>query len=333
MKLKNILSVLLALVICLTFTGCDFSMLLPESTVSGADLIVSSSDSSESSEISASSPLLYKATDSDGNTVWLFGSIHVGRNDFYPLPDYVMDAYENSDALAVEVDIIAFEKDFIGQMNALQKLIFTDGTTIRDYVPEDTYNKAAQILKENNLYNSALDYYMPSLWSNFIDNCAYMQLDVDMNSGIDRYLLETAKNSGKEILEIESAELQYGVLGGFSDKLQLFLLESSVEAYGEIELMGEDIDKMLDLWASGNEKEFAEYLSESEIEDEEEKRLYEEYNQGLITERNAKMTDYAEKALKSGKEIFICVGAAHVVGDGAIAQELKSRGYNVEAVN
>jgi uncharacterized protein YbaP (TraB family) len=44
------------------------------------------------------------------------------------------------------------------------------------------------------------------------------------------------------------------------------------------------------------------------------------------------MADYAEEALKSGKEIFICVGAAHVVGEGAVADLLAQRGYTVELV-
>ena len=44
------------------------------------------------------------------------------------------------------------------------------------------------------------------------------------------------------------------------------------------------------------------------------------------------MTDYAVDALASGEEIFICVGAAHVVGDGAIADNLRELGYTVEVV-
>jgi uncharacterized protein YbaP (TraB family) len=44
------------------------------------------------------------------------------------------------------------------------------------------------------------------------------------------------------------------------------------------------------------------------------------------------MTEYAEEALKSGKEIFICVGAAHVVGEGAMAEQLRDLGYTVEIV-
>ncbi len=359
MKRTKIFALIMALVMCLAFSGCDLSLydldydFYDDSGSGGENLIIGESESdpvvsqpditdesvvsepvvSEPAEEGSSTPLLYKVTDSKGNVVWLFGSIHVGREDFYPLPDYVLDAYKNSDALAVEVDIIAFEKDFAAQMTAMQELIFTDGSKIKDYISDETYNKAVEILEENNLYNFAMDYYKPSLWSNFIDNCAYMQLDVDMEGGIDRYLLEDAKKSGKKILEVESAALQYGVLGGFSDELQVLLLESSIEAYGDLKAMDDDLNEMMDLWAKGDEKEFSEYLSaEGEFEDEEEERLYNEYNQALLIDRNKGMIDYAEKALLSGEEVFICVGAAHVVGEGGMAEELAALGYTVEIV-
>ena len=44
------------------------------------------------------------------------------------------------------------------------------------------------------------------------------------------------------------------------------------------------------------------------------------------------LADFAEQALSSGKEIFICVGAAHIVGDGAVADLMSQRGYTVERV-
>ena len=44
------------------------------------------------------------------------------------------------------------------------------------------------------------------------------------------------------------------------------------------------------------------------------------------------MTDFAEDALASGDEVFICVGAAHVVGEGAMADLLAKRGYTVTLV-
>jgi uncharacterized protein YbaP (TraB family) len=52
----------------------------------------------------------------------------------------------------------------------------------------------------------------------------------------------------------------------------------------------------------------------------------------MVTQRNISMADFAEEALDSGKEVFICVGAAHVVGPGAMADLLTQRGYTVEVI-
>ena len=89
----------------------------------------------------------------------------------------------------------------------------------------------------------------------------------------------------------------------------------------------------MDIWASGNEKEFAEYLSnEGEEMTDEEKEVYARYEQIMITDRNLAMASFAEDALKNGEEVFICVGSAHVVGEGAMAELLAERGYKVECI-
>lgn len=63
-----------------------------------------------------------------------------------------------------------------------------------------------------------------------------------------------------------------------------------------------------------------------------EKRAYDRYQQALVTDRNLNMADFAEEALLSGDEVFVCVGAAHIVGDGALADLLDRRGYTVELI-
>ena len=52
----------------------------------------------------------------------------------------------------------------------------------------------------------------------------------------------------------------------------------------------------------------------------------------MIADRNVFMTDYAENVLNSDDEVFICVGAAHVIGNGGIVDLLSQRGYQVELV-
>ncbi len=280
-----------------------------------------------------SKPLLYRVTDKKGNVVWLFGSIHVGRDDFYPLPKYVMNAYNGADVLAVEADIKAFEENTLLQMKLLRKMMYKDRTTIKDHIPKDVYNKAVKILEDNGMYVSVMDSYYPVIWSSLIDGIMIEKVGVKTELGIDSYLLNKAYEDGKKVSEVESAEFQYDMLVGFDDDIQLELLKGSIEQYNDMDKAKEDLDEMMDLWASGNEKNFEEFLAyNDEGLTEEEKDLYQRYNKAMETDRNINMADYAEEALESGKEVFICVGAAHVVGEGAMADLLAERGYKVELI-
>lgn len=282
---------------------------------------------------SSITPLLYKVTDDKNNTLWLFGSIHVGMDYFYPLPEYVLDAYKNSDALAVEADMVAFSTDITAQTNAVLKLLYQDGTNIKDHLPEETYEKAVEVLTELGIYYSVLDMYMPFMWSSTIENELVYMAGYDSELGIDMFFLNDAHDTGKKILEVESAEFQYNMMANFSEELQALLLEETLLTYDNPELHYEDLDTLVELWTSGDEKGISEYLSaEGEFENKEEEKLYEEYNTEMVVKRNLSMADFAVDAIESGEEVFICVGAAHVVGEGGMADILAEKGYKVEIV-
>ena len=305
---------------------------VPETTVPTTEPAATEPAVTEPTE-SSITPLLYKVTDSEGNVAWLFGSIHVGEEYFYPLPDYVLDAYASSDALAVEFDIVTFETDFNAQIEALQQMVYADGSTIVDHISEELYNDAKAALKDLGMYNSALDYYCPAMWSSFIDSAMIAQMGVDTTLGIDLYFLNRAHEEGKTILDVESAAFQYGMMAGYSEELQALLLESSVASVELMEESKADLMQLVDAWATGNEAEFGALINaEEEFESAEEEALYNEYQNAMITQRNLNMADFAEDALKSGEEVFIVVGAAHIVGAGAMAELLAQRGYTVEIV-
>jgi len=311
---KRILAFILILAMCFTLFACG-----------------TKKDDQAENKIT---PALYKVTDNEGHVIWLFGSIHVGRENFYPLPSYVMDAFNSSDAAAFEFDLVAAENDYSAQIDMAMALMYKDGSTIKDHVSEEVYQAAVEILKENNMYSSLLDMYMPIMWSSSIDMFLTEKSGLDSNLGIDRHLLNLSKENGKEILEVESMEYQTDMMANFSGGLQELLLEVSVGAYKNYDESVSELYALVEAWGSGDEGKITAILyEEEEFESEEEKALYEEYSNALIVERNNNMTVYAENALKSGKEVFICVGAAHIVGDGAIAENLRELGYTVELIN
>ncbi len=329
MKNKRLLSLLLVFLLIFSFSACEKSKVDTVSEISSQSSVIS-----ESSEKNESTPLLYKVSDDKGNCVWLFGSIHVGDDYFYPLPEYVISAYEEADSLAVEFDITAYEKDYKAQMQSLKAFVYTDGTKITDHISEKTYEKAKAILKENNMYNSAMDYYFPAFWSSLIDNILYEKIDANYDLGIDRHMIDRAYKQKKKIHDIESAELQYSMMASFSTELQEMMLESSVTSYKIKFLTKHQLKNMMKAWANGSEKNLVEQLNSegSVFMSKEQKELYAEYTEKILYNRNITMTDWAESALNSGEKVFICVGAAHIVGDDAMADLLEKRGYKVEII-
>lgn len=325
MKFKRLLSLLLILVLCFVLVSC------------GKDKADKNSKQDKNSNISQSStitPLLYRVTDDDGNVAWLFGSVHVGRENFYPLPDYVIEAYNDSDSLAVEFDIVAFENDLTKQYAALAPMIYKDGSSIEDHIPSSLYENAVEILKEYDSYSSVMDMYCPAFWSSMIESLMIEEIGADADLGIDKHMLNLAHEEDKEILNIESAEFQYQMMADFDNDVQQLLLESAVESYNKKSMASASLQVLMNLWSTGNEKMLEKYFNSSDSKmNDAQKQIYQKYQKAMITDRNLSMAEFTEDALSSGDEVFICVGAAHIVGEGALVDLLSNRGYTVECVS
>ena len=59
------------------------------------------------SENGGITPLMWRVTSPAGQSIYLFGSIHVAEESIYPLPGFIMDAFDSSEYLAVEIDFYA----------------------------------------------------------------------------------------------------------------------------------------------------------------------------------------------------------------------------------
>ncbi len=333
--MKRLLSIILTLVLCISLFSCNDTWskdgASDELTIDSSENEISV-DSSENDSY-PEGPALYKVSDDKGNVAWLFGSIHIGKEEYYPLPDYVLNAFNGSDALAVEFDVVSAQEDMAAMTSCVQLMIYYDGTTIKDHVSEELYDETVSILTKKGLYNEILDYYKPSFIESLITELAYEKYDISMDNGVDVHLIEKAKDASKTIIDIESMEFQYTLLSSFSDGIQELMLESAVNMYNT----GEGIDEtkeLLNAWNEGDVDKILQLLQEAgDLESEEERKLYEEYNKALVIDRNISMADFAENSLKSGEEVFICVGTAHIIGEDAMIDILIERGYDVERVS
>ena len=338
--MKRSILKLTALFLTLAFLlcACGGDPLIP---FSGAGYSSSDAPSSSGPEPSSSgtetpvegdyTPGMWRVTsDTYPGTLYLFGSIHVGDDEMFPLPDYVENAYASCGALAVECDIVAFEQLPENEiMKYYYPFVLTDGTTVRDHLPKETYEAAKKILTKAGYYNASLDYYNAVMWNDLVDQAAVEHSGLSYENGIDRHFLTDAHLTGKKILEVESVEFQYNMELGFSDELIALLMRDCAED-SYLDDYKDGVLEMLASWKDGSIYDNFEY-DYSELTDEE-RELMEAYDKVMETDRNIGMADAAESYMKQGMNVFFVVGAAHMGGDGGVVALLESRGYNVQPV-
>ncbi len=347
--MKKWIALLLLLALSVSLFGCAKEE-LPSGTEESTELPSTQESSSEESETTEAteestepssvseteepdtfraSPLLYRVSDENGAVLYLFGSIHVADERSLELPDYVMNAYEESDYIAAEFDLYTYSTDFKLAMEISRRMILSDGTKTYDHLSQETFEIAKAYLKEKGMYNALYEIYHPYFLYSLVENTVVEDTGLDANLGIDMQFLTRAHEEGKEVREVESAQFQTELLLNFSDELYDFLIRYSVENAQE---GVEATIGLYEAWLRGNEEELLPYLEDSESEDPKEAELYEEYSMALVTNRNLTMTETAKEYLSEGGTGFFMVGLGHIIGEGGCVDLLEQAGYTVEQV-
>ena len=279
-------------------------------------------------------PLLYEVTkEGSNNKMYLFGSIHVANVSDFEFPKYVMDAYNNSHYLACEFDIIAFQNDQEKLLEQVTGLLYQDGTTIKDHLDKDAYEKLVNFLKEKNNYNELYEQYKPAFLESIITLQMSKDANINTNEGIDDYFLTKAKEDKKNILEVESADFQFNLSNNFSDKLYSLMFKEAIDEYDN------SINELKDLyqaWKDGNEELLLKTLDDDmEIKKEytkEEIKLIEDYNKKMLDDRNDGMTKKAIEYFNNDQDVFFMVGAAHIITDTGLVNSLQENGFTVKQI-
>lgn len=262
---------------------------------------------------------LWKAS-SRVNTIHLFGSIHFGSTKMYPLPNVVTQAYDNSDVLVVEVNTQRVDAKAVA-VTLLQYGSYPDGESVQRHLPPETWEKLTQAAKHQQLDLTTLQNQKPWLISLSLATLAVQKSGFSPEFGVDKYFITGAERN-KPILELESAEQQMTLLSTFSMMEQNRLL---VETLDQLEDATTYFRSLLEAWQIGDAQGVKNLIQQGIDTDPDAKTLYE----ALFTRRNHAMTDKLLKYSEPGKNLFVVVGAGHLVGAEGIVELLRGKGYDV----
>lgn len=278
-------------------------------------------------------PLMYEVTkEGSNNKIYLFGSMHMVNLEEFDFPKYVRDAYNNSKYLACEFDVVEYTKN-MDAIKEAESFLYKDGTTIKDHISEESYNKIVEFLQKNYFYNEALDTYNLYFFESLITQVILQNSTIGKGTSVDEYFLNKAKEDNKNILEVESYEFQINLLSNFPDRFYELSIIDSIDNYEE---QVKELGELYETWKTGDVEKIIEEEYNIEVYEDkytkEEIKMFEDYNNNLLGKRNIGMTDKLITYFDNNYDTFYMVGVAHLVGDKGIAHLLEEKGYKVTRI-
>ncbi len=271
------------------------------------------------------SPPTYEICDED-SCIYLLGSIHIGDDKVTHFNNSIKEYYNKSKYLAVELDI-----QEIDVTSTIDDYLLENGETIDNKISEELKNKIINFLEnKNSMYTyTLLSKFKLGFINSYISLLATTELNMT-ESGVDNYFLTLAHEENKEIISLETYEEQMDLILNYSDEIYINQINESIDNYEE---MKKSLKELYQSYINEDIKKLEELINEDSSVEEDNYTLEEkEYIKAMYSDRNIKMANNIEQFLSENKEVFMIVGAAHVLGDDGIVDLLQNKNYKIELV-
>jgi uncharacterized protein len=268
----------------------------------------------------------WKVTGPEGGAVYLLGTIHVGRADFYPMPAIIETSFKEADTLVTETDLTEPQGSSRLLKLLLQNGTYPRGDSVENHIGAETREHLARYVAKSKELASDYTHLKPWFLSVAIAVVEAKRAGLNTNDGMDRHFVDQATAMKKPIETLETSEFQLELMNSFSEELQdRMLLAALLDTEKKPELMGQ----LMRTWKSGDAERLHEtttrYLRDYPVL----KPLFEK----MFDQRNDTMTQKIEGFLKTPKTIFVAVGAGHLTGERGILAQLRAKNYEIEQLH
>lgn len=273
---------------------------------------------------------LWKVENKD-TTVYLQGTIHVGKEELFPMNAEIENAYAQSDVVVPEIDLnnVSMEE----QQQVTEDLgKYDDGTDVSDHISDELYSELEDTLGELGLPLQPIKDFQPWLLANTVQQLMGQQLGyID---GVDEYFLNRTEDDGKDVIGLETVEDQLSILADLSPEMQEEQLEESLI---DIDTYEEQMDELLSLYEDGDVEELLDYLLMDEGIDEDAEVATDEeiaFMEALNDDRNHGMADQIEDFLEEDNDLtyFVIVGTLHLTQEPHVRSILEDKGYEIKEI-
>jgi uncharacterized protein YbaP (TraB family) len=261
-----------------------------------------------------------------GNTLYLFGTMHVGLPEFYPLEPVIATQVAKASVLALEIDPAANPAGMASEM-ALHGMLKPGA---RGYAEQalERRQRLDLVLAKRQIPMAAVSQLKPWLLATVLVLGEFTQLGYRADLAVDAHLAQLARKNKVKVIELESAGAQLALFDRLPEDAQWRFLDESVEGI-ESGKQGAQVRQIVDAWRLADKAGLETIAQMAEEDDSVSGRFMQ---QVLIDERNVQLADKMAALLAREPNAVAAVGVLHLVGKRAIPQLLKQRGLTVERV-
>ena len=256
-------------------------------------------------------PALWKVADED-TTIYLFGTIHALPADLVWYDAEIDHALQSADTVVTEI-LMDPENEAAMQQLALQRGMFTDGTTLRSVLNDEQRATYEAALGGMGLPVASFDAFEPWMAGLTLTMLPLLQQGYDLNAGVDKIILANSADKPKGALE--TADFQLGIFDGLPQDEQIAFLVAAAEAADEAK---PTLDKMVAEWIAGDADGLAAVMNEDMDTDD-------GLAKALLYDRNANWAEWIKTRLETPGTVFIAVGAGHLAGELSVQDYLEKR--------
>ena len=252
------------------------------------------------------------------NSVFLLGSIHMLRQQDYPLPSAIYDAYNEAETLIMEIDMDDIDP-FAEQALAAELGLIQDGRSLRDLMGTRLYAQAESMAEKLQIPLELLENSEPWFAAINVEVLMLLRNGFDPTHGVESHLAEMAVRDHKEIIGFETTRQQLQYLDNLSPASQRDML---IQTLADSLKINELMDQMVDAWYHGD-TDFLERNMLSEMQE------FDELYDAIVVNRNRDWTKQIESLLNKKDDYLIVVGAMHLIGKEGVPELLSRSGHKV----
>ena len=254
---------------------------------------------------------------------WLFGTIHVGRPEFYPLPPSRLAQLKRAQAIVLEADI----SDSARAIAATQKYaVYPEGAPgLENRLTPEMRQRIEAVLARNQLDPVPMMRMKPWMLANVLALFEAAQAGYMPALSVEAYLLRVAKSDGKQVLEFEGIEQQFELFEQAPWATQIAFLDEALKA---VETRGarRELNRIVQAWETADRASLERLLVEMRAQSSAGSRFTVDT---ILLGRHPQMVRKIETMMSDGKAYMFAVGALHLVGPQGLVEMLRARGYTL----